>query len=105
MSKLHISVTRETSDKQIDQNVINEAIEKKRLSVYAEHDLVIKIENTKLHVNKDQLIAESPVFEKMLAIQFKENDQQEIVLDGKNLNDFVDFLRCTLPGTDDDVTG
>ncbi|CAG2253985.1 unnamed protein product [Mytilus edulis] len=40
----------------------------------------------------------------MLANQSKEKDQQEIVLDGKNLNDFVDFLRCTLPGTDDEVT-
>ncbi|XP_063446709.1 uncharacterized protein LOC134726238 [Mytilus trossulus] len=101
---IQMSLPMETSYKQIDQNFINEAIEKRRLSVYAEHDLVIKIENTKLHVNKDQLIAESPVFEKMLAKQSKEKDQQEIVLDGKNPNDFVDFLRCTLPGTDDQVT-
>ncbi|XP_052069163.1 uncharacterized protein LOC127708344 [Mytilus californianus] len=104
MSKLQISVTRDTSDKQIDQNVINEEIKKRRMSVFAEHDIVIKIANTKLHVNKDQLIAESPVFEKMLAKQSKEKDQQEIELDGKNLNDFVDFLRCTLPGTDDQMT-
>ncbi|CAC5402672.1 unnamed protein product [Mytilus coruscus] len=104
MSKLQISVRKETPDTQIDQNVINEAIEKRRLSVFAEHDLVIKIANTKLHVNKEQLIAESPVFEKMLADQSKEKDQHEIELDGKNLNDFVDFLRCTLPGTDDQVT-
>jgi hypothetical protein len=28
-----------------------------------------------------------------------------IELDGKNLNDFVAFLRCTLPGIDDDING
>lgn len=104
MQQISTCIPMETSYKQIDQNFINEAIEKRRLSVFAEHDLVIKIANTRLHVNKDQLIAESPVFEKMLAKQPKEKDQQEIELNGKNLNDFVDFLRCTLPGTDDQVT-
>jgi hypothetical protein len=34
-----------------------------------------------------------------------ENDQKEIELDGKNVNDFVDFLRCTMPGIDEDVNG
>ncbi|XP_071133338.1 uncharacterized protein [Mytilus edulis] len=104
IAMIQMSLPMETSYKQIDQNFINETIEKRRLSVFAEHDLVIKIANTKLHVNKNQLIAESPVFEKMLAKQSKEEEQQEIELDGKNLNDFVDFLRCTLPGTDEQVT-
>jgi hypothetical protein len=77
----------------------------RRLSAFAEQDLVLKIENTKLHVSKDQLMKESAVFDRMLTSDFKENDQKEIELDGKNLNDFVDFLRCTMPGIDEDVTG
>ncbi|XP_052069164.1 uncharacterized protein LOC127708345 [Mytilus californianus] len=76
----------------------------KRLSLFAQHDLIIKIENTKLHVNKEQLMAESPVFEKMFTSDFKEKDKQEIELEGKDLNSFVDFLRCTLPGIDEKLT-
>ena len=77
----------------------------RRLSPFAEPDLVLTIENTKLHVVKDQLMKESAVFEKMLTSDFKEKDQKEIELDGKNLKDFVDFLRCTLPAIDDDMNG
>ena len=77
----------------------------RRLSAFAEQDLVLIIENTKLHVSKDQLMKESAVFDRMLTSDFKENDQKEIELDGKNLNDFVAFLRCTLPGIDDDING
>ena len=77
----------------------------RRLSAFAEQDLVLKIENTKLHVSKDQLMKESAVFDRMLTSDFKEKDKKEIELDGKNLNDFVDFLRCTMPGFDEDVNG
>ncbi|XP_063444074.1 uncharacterized protein LOC134724771 [Mytilus trossulus] len=77
---------------------------KKRLSLFSQHDLIIKIENIKLHVNKEQLMAESPVFEKMFTSDFKEKDKQEIELEGKDLNSFVDFLRCTLPGIDEKLT-
>ena len=76
-----------------------------RLSPFVEQDLVLQIENTKLHVVKDQLMKESPVFNRMLTSDFKEKDEKEIKLDGKNLNDFVEFLRCTLPGIDEDVNG
>jgi hypothetical protein len=48
---------------------------------------------------------ESAVFDRMLTSDFKEKDKTEIELDGKNLNDFVAFLRCTLPGIDDDING
>ena len=75
------------------------------MSPFAEPDLVLKIENTKLHIVKDQLMKESAVFDKMLTSDFKEKDKTEIELDGKNLNDFVDFLRCTLPSIDEDVNG
>ncbi|XP_071131368.1 BTB and MATH domain-containing protein 38-like [Mytilus edulis] len=77
---------------------------KKRLSLFSQHDLIIKIENIKLNVNKEQLMAESPVFEKMFTSDFKEKDKQEIELEGKDVNSFVDFLRCTLPGIDEKFT-
>lgn len=90
----------------MDGNVecTDEIENQKRLSVFAPHDLIIKIENTKLHVNKEQLMAESPVFEKMFTSDFKEKDQQEIQLDGKDPKSFVDFLRCTLPGINEELT-
>ncbi|CAC5421980.1 unnamed protein product [Mytilus coruscus] len=100
------SANEEDPDVQIDQSISSaDGIEnQKRLSLFAEHDLVLKIENTKLHVSKDQLIAASSVFEKMFTSEVKEKDQQEIELDGKDLNNFVDFLRCTLPGIDEELT-
>ncbi|VDI53169.1 Hypothetical predicted protein [Mytilus galloprovincialis] len=57
--------------------------------------------NTKLHVNQDQVIPESPVFEKILKSKLKEKD---VELEGKDIKTFVDFLRCTLPGFDEEVT-
>ena len=65
---------------------INEIQSQKRLSAFAEHDLTIKIENIKLHVNKDQLMAESSVFERMFTSDFKEKQEKEIELKGKDLN-------------------
>ena len=41
----------------------------------------------------------------MLTSDFMEKDEKEIELDGKNVNDFVDFLRCTMSGIDEDVNG
>ncbi|XP_071131370.1 uncharacterized protein [Mytilus edulis] len=95
----------EHSNTELDGLDTDECIEEdknqKRVSAFAEHDLVIKIANTKLHVNKDQLITESPVFEKMLKSELKEKD---VELEGKDIKTFVDFLRCTLPGFDEEVT-
>ena len=92
-------------EKPLEENLESQRESTRRLLLFAEPDLVLKIENTQLHVAKDQLMKESAVFEKMLTSDFKEKDQKEIELDGKNLNDFVDFLRSTLPGIDEDVNG
>jgi hypothetical protein len=100
----------ETMEEDIGFKTVEESLEsqresERRLMAFSEQDLVQKIENTKLHVSKDQLMKESAVFDRMLTSDFKENDQKEIELDGKNLNNFVDFLRCIMPGVDEDVTG
>lgn len=76
----------------------------KRLSAFAEHDLVIKIENKSLHVNKDQLMAASPVFKEMITPVANGTSENELQIDGKDVNTFVDFLRCTLPGFDENMT-
>ena len=95
----------ECNDKMDIEHLESQRESTRRLSAFAEQDLVLKIENTKLHVSKDQLMKESAVFDRMLTSDFKEKDKKEIELDGKNLNDFVDFLRCTMPGFDEDVNG
>ncbi|VDI31730.1 Hypothetical predicted protein, partial [Mytilus galloprovincialis] len=59
------------------------------------------IKSTSLHVNSEQIIRESPVFERMLQSEFQEKDVKEIILPGKRVEDFVHFLRCTLPSIDD----
>jgi len=103
-----IDVVLDRNDETVEENIEHLESQResaRRLSAFAEQDLVLKIENTKLHVSKDQLMKESAVFDRMLTSDFKENDQKEIELDGKNLNDFVDFLRCTMPGFDEDVNG
>ncbi|VDI28608.1 Hypothetical predicted protein [Mytilus galloprovincialis] len=74
-------------------------------SIFAKQNLTIRIKKTKLHVIREQLTSESPVFERMLQSEFQEKDAEEIILPGKRVEDFVYFLRCTLAGTDDDFTG
>ncbi|CAC5373905.1 unnamed protein product [Mytilus coruscus] len=73
-------------------------------SVFAEQNLTIRIKKAKLHVIREQLTRESPVFERMLQSEFQEKDAKEITLPGKRVEDFVYFLRCTLVSTDDDLT-
>ncbi|VDH92578.1 Hypothetical predicted protein [Mytilus galloprovincialis] len=53
-----------------------------------------------LHVNKEQLMAASPVFHKMLTANFKEKKDQVINLPDKSAIAFAHFLRHTLPGFD-----
>jgi hypothetical protein len=98
------SLDKETAKENIEHLEIQRE-SARRLSPFAEPDLVLNIGNTKLHIVKDQLMKESAVFDRMLTSDFKEKDKKEIELDGKNLNDFVAFLRCTLPGIDDDING
>lgn len=74
-------------------------------SVFTERNLILKIKSTSLHVNSEQIIRESPVFERMLQSEFQEKDVKEIILPGKRVEDFVHFLRCTLPSIDDCLEG
>ncbi|XP_031560810.1 kelch-like protein 12 isoform X2 [Actinia tenebrosa] len=56
-------------------------------------DLVLVVENTKFNVHKCVLSMSSPVFEKMLTLDFLEKDAKQIDLPGKKRAEFGAFLR------------
>lgn len=77
----------------------------RRLSLFHKQDLAIKVDDTVLHVNKEQLMTESPVFKDLLSSAEYKKEDKELDLEGKDLNTVVDFLRCTLSGIDEALTG
>ncbi|VDI26612.1 Hypothetical predicted protein [Mytilus galloprovincialis] len=79
---------------------VNDDEEERSLSAFHFPDLTIKVGNEKLYVNRDQLMAESPVFRTMLTGNFKEKNAREIELPDKDTTTFALFLRHTLPGFD-----
>lgn len=89
----------ETS-KRIKSEDEEESLSKIPLSAFLFPDLTIKIGNENLFVNRDQLMAESPVFRTMLTGNFKEKNAREIELHDKDPTTFAIFLQHTLPGFD-----
>ncbi|XP_063411486.1 uncharacterized protein LOC134694406 [Mytilus trossulus] len=73
-------------------------------SPFNEPNVAFVFEERKLYVEREQLIAVSPVFEAMFSSKFKEGSKKEISLPGKNINHFVRFLRYLCPGFDDELT-
>ncbi|XP_041370461.1 BTB and MATH domain-containing protein 36-like [Gigantopelta aegis] len=67
-------------------------------------DVVLVVEERKLHVNKAILSSASPVFSKMFHGEFREKSKEEIPLPSKSCRDFLAFLLCLYPNTLDDVT-
>ncbi|XP_025110772.1 uncharacterized protein LOC112574113 isoform X2 [Pomacea canaliculata] len=74
----------------------------KRTSKYEEKDnfsdIVLVVENKKLHVNKTLLMMHSPVFMTMFTARFIEKDLSEIPLPGKKVNLMVELLDQIHPG-------
>ena len=60
-------------------------------------DLVLLVEERKLHVHKAILAISSPVFETMLSSNFKEKNAKEIPLPGKKVEEIEDLLRAIYP--------
>ncbi|VDI11416.1 Hypothetical predicted protein [Mytilus galloprovincialis] len=73
-------------------------------SPFNEPNVAFVIEGRKLYVQKEQLVAVSPVFEALFSDKFLEGSKAEIPLPDKNLNNFVRFLRYLCPGFDDELT-
>lgn len=72
----------------------------KAIAPFNNNDLTIKTNKGTLQVNKEHLMAASPVFHKMLTANFKEKGAQVINLPDKSPITFAHFLRHTLPGFD-----
>lgn len=60
-------------------------------------DLVLLVEERKLHVHKALLAISSPVFETMMSSNFKEKNAKEIPLPGKKVEEIEDLLRAIYP--------
>ncbi|CAG2202982.1 unnamed protein product [Mytilus edulis] len=60
-------------------------------------EVCLVVEGNSLLVDKKELFAQSPVFERLSKTVFGKREQQ-IVIKGKRRKDVVNFLRCTMPG-------
>lgn len=61
-------------------------------TMFSPSDVTLVVEGFKLHIHKQLLIDNSPVFKRMLESDFKEKHQKEIPLPGKRIKDFEEFL-------------
>lgn len=75
------------------------------ISKSGEDDLILIVEGQKVHVCKAILNVASPVFQAMFRSEFKEKNQQQVELPGKNSKDFVEFIRCFYPNVLNPITG
>ena len=57
------------------------------------NDVVLVVEDKKLHVHRAVLALCSPVFEKMFTSEFQEKGKNEISLPGKKANELIQFLQ------------
>lgn len=75
-----------------------------KVDPFPENDLVLVVENKKLHVNSQILKNVSPVFRAMLESDFREKKEKRIVLKDKKYDDVVKFLKCIYPFIQDKIT-
>lgn len=68
-------------------------------SPWKKSDVVFVVQDEQLHVHRQILTMQSPVFEAMLDGHFKEARQEKISLVGKDYDDMVDFLKLLYPST------
>lgn len=74
-------------------------------SPFNEPNIVFVFDKRKLFLQKEHLIAVSPVFETMFSSKFLEGSMIEIPLPDKKHSHFVHFLRYLSPGFEDVLTG
>ncbi|XP_069106900.1 uncharacterized protein [Argopecten irradians] len=72
-------------------------------------DMVLRVEDEELYVNRELLVSLSPVFEAWLKKEWQ-GDQQtesgkvELSFSGKSMNEMTTFMRCLLPSFSDKVS-
>lgn len=69
---------------------------------WKDSDAIFIVEKTRFHVHRGLLGLMSPVFEAMFNSDFREKEQQEIPLPGKNAGVFLSFLLIAYSREDDD---
>lgn len=74
-------------------------------SPFNEQNIVLVFDERKLFLQREHLIAVSPVFETMFSSKFPEGSMKEIPLPDKKHSHFVHFLRYLSPGFEDVLTG
>ncbi|XP_062597019.1 uncharacterized protein LOC134258471 [Saccostrea cucullata] len=68
-------------------------------------DMILEVEGRDIHVNKQVLADNSPVFKAMFELEFTEKHKERISLTGKMYDDFVNFLYTFYyPGREDSIT-
>lgn len=106
LDNFHITTTLLLPENDLVHVVVSSDPEITRMkSSFAEQDMTLIVGGEKLFINKSELMAKSPVFEKMFTADFKEKHANYIELPDKNLHEFLLFLRCTLDGFQDIITG
>lgn len=65
-------------------------------TMFSSSDVTLVVEGFKLHVHKQLLTDNSPVFKRMLESDFKGKHQKEIPLPGEKFKEFEDFLRVSI---------
>ena len=64
-------------------------------------DVVLVVEDQRFHVHRGTLAIWSPVFEKMLSTEFKEKNNDEILLPGKKASEFEEMLQMMYPSLEE----
>jgi hypothetical protein len=68
-------------------------------------DIELLVEDRIIHLNKAVLKSHSPVFRTMLESDFMEKDADCILMEGKNYEDFIEFLQAFYPNKGHSITG
>ena len=64
-------------------------------------DVVLVVEDQRFHVHRSTLAFWSPVFERMLTVEFKEKDNAEIFLPGKKASECEEMLQMMYPSLEE----
>ena len=64
-------------------------------------DVILVVEDEKLHVHRSILALWSPVFEKMFSSEFKEKNKDEILLPGKKASEVKTLLLMMYPSLEE----
>lgn len=64
-------------------------------------DVVLVVEDQRFHVHRSTVAIWSPVFEKMFVTDFKEKNNDEIVLPGKKASEFKEMLQMMYPSLEE----